>query len=301
MTLFTLIIPHFNSKNLIRRLLDSIQKGDDIQIIVVDDCSTEPSILSVSKDPAYSHVNFIFSEKKLTAGGARNVGLHHAVGKYIVFADSDDFFSPDAFDIFRWKIESNYDLYQFKITSFIEGTKQTGTRHLIYTKELYKEFGLSKYLAIDQPVAKLINHDLIKKRNIRFSEVPAGNDVLFSAKVTLFAKKKKFINKTVYNVSQSEDSITAQKTESNLASRIKEQTKKTELITANTPSCYWITYLCRRNIFRVTKDIHKTTNSRELHELADQYNRTMPVSTHIAFHAIQFFKKFLNPIKLLNG
>ena len=301
MRLFTVIIPHFNAGNLLRRLLDSIPREDDIQIIVIDDCSTEPSIFSVSKNPSYNHVEFIFSEKKVTAGGARNVGLRNAKGRYLLFADSDDYFSATAFNLFRFQVVSGHDFYQFQVTSFIESTRQPGTRHLIYEKEIYKEFGLAKYLAVDPPYAKLIRHDLIRKRNIRFSEVPAGNDVLFSAKVAVFADKKKFIPEIVYNVSQNPDSITMQKTESNLASRIGEQIKKAELIKTNTPFWFWITYLPRRNVFRITKNIRSISKSKELHELAERYNKTMPVSTHIVFYTIQFLKKCILPIKLLNG
>lgn len=301
MILFSVIVPHFNSNNLIRRLLDSIPNQDYIEILVVDDYSTEPSIHSLSKDLEYRHVNFIFPGKKLTAGGARNVGLDHVQGKYIVFADSDDYFASDAFDTFKKYVGSGHDLYQFKVTSFIEGSELPGTRHLIYSNEIYKEFGLSKYLAVDPPYAKIISHKLIKKRNIRFSEVPAGNDVLFSAKVTLYAENKIFINKTVYRVSQNSESITTQKTDVNMASRIVEQTQKTKFITANTPFLFWITYLPRRNFFRLTKNIHSISESKELHELADQYNKSMPVSTHIVFHTIQFLKKYILPTKLFNG
>jgi glycosyltransferase involved in cell wall biosynthesis len=292
MILFTVIIPHFNSKNKIRRLLSSIRKDDSIQIIVVDDLSTEPSIFSVRKDPSFGHVQFVFPGKKLTAGGARNVGLKHAAGEYIIFADADDYFCHDAFTIFREQVESGYDLYQFKATSFIEDSGLPGSRHL-YLDERYKELGLGKYISVDQPIAKVINHALIKKKHIEFNEVPAGNDVLFSAKISLYAQTKKFVNKIVYNISQNPDSITAQTTDEYQASRLSEQIKKVELIINKTSFWFWITYLPRRNAFRLTKNIHSISKSKELHELALQYNRTMPFSTHMIFHAIQFLKRYI--------
>ena len=292
MPLFSVIIAHYNSQNLLQRTLDSIRNSHDTQVIVIDDQSSEPSIFRIAKSYKNKHVTFIYSERKITAGGARNLGLKHAKGKYVIFADSDDFFSCGAFDKFNKVITSNSDLYQFTVTSFIEGTSLIGGRHN-YLKPIYNDFGLARFLAIEQPVAKLIKHSLIKKHNVKFSEVPAGNDILFSARIALYSKKRQFVNEVVYNISQNDDSITSNKSEVNWSSRIKEQIKKTELITHSTHFFFWITFLPRRNILRITNEHIKNQKhpSNALYELSKEYNSTMPLSVRIVFHVVQSVKK----------
>jgi glycosyltransferase involved in cell wall biosynthesis len=288
--LYSIIIPHYNSYNLLRRTLDSIPIRGDIQILVIDDVSSESSIFSISKESNYSHVDFIFSENKVNAGGARNIGLDQAQGKYVLFSDSDDYFTKEAFNIFDQYTGYNYDLVQFKVTSFLEGKSQTGTRHS-YLKEVYKKKGLSLYLSIDQPYGKLIKRDLIEKYKIRFSKVPAGNDIYFSAKISLFSKKRLFVKEISYAISQNTTSITATKTDRNNCARAKEQIKKVILIRSVTPIWFWYIYLCRRNAFTLTRQ-HINKNklcSPEFKGLSKEYQKVMPKFALVIYNIFIFF------------
>lgn len=283
-TTYAVILPHYNSFGLLRRALDSIPVRDDIQVLVIDDLSTEPSIQEISRESAYSHVDFFFSEKKITAGGARNIGLDHAKGEYVLFADSDDYFTKNAFELFDEKVSSQHDLIQFTVTSFFEGTDRVGTRHE-YLHKIYKDKGLSRYLAIEQPYGKLIKREFIEEYRIRFSAVPAGNDVYFSTKVAIFSRKRMFISHVVYAVSQSDFSITATKTVRNSCSRIGEQIKKVQLVRCTTPIWFWSIYLLRRNIYPLTRRYidEQHTCSPDLVALSKEYQKVMPRIVHIIY------------------
>lgn len=93
----SVIIPVYNEEQYLRECLDSVcaQTMKDIEIICVDDGSTDAScdILEeyVRKDNRVS----VYHQQNQFAGIARNNGLGHATGEYIAFLDCDDFFAPD--------------------------------------------------------------------------------------------------------------------------------------------------------------------------------------------------------------
>lgn len=82
----SIIIPVFNEENVIDNCLDSLEKQayKDIEIIVVDDDSTDRTIETISKYQVR-----LLKQKHLGAGLARNLGAEHALGKILVFVDAD--------------------------------------------------------------------------------------------------------------------------------------------------------------------------------------------------------------------
>ena len=94
--LYSIIIPHKNIPQLLQRCLDSIPRREDIQIIVIDDNSS-PEIVDFAHFPGRERddVEIVFTREGRGAGYARNEGLKRAKGKWLLFADTDDFFLPD--------------------------------------------------------------------------------------------------------------------------------------------------------------------------------------------------------------
>jgi len=93
MTLFSVIIPCYNSARWIRRCLDSVfaQGGNDFEVITVDDGSTDDTLAMLN---AYGHGIKVLSQSNQGAGVARNLAIGHATGDYIAFLDSDDVWFP---------------------------------------------------------------------------------------------------------------------------------------------------------------------------------------------------------------
>ncbi|MEH6454248.1 MAG: glycosyltransferase family 2 protein [Psychromonas sp.] len=91
----SIIIAAWNSETFINKAIDSAlaQVGVTVEIIVVDDCSTDNTCAVVS---AYLdlRVKLIRSQINSGPGGARNLGLANAKGKWIAILDSDDYFLP---------------------------------------------------------------------------------------------------------------------------------------------------------------------------------------------------------------
>lgn len=87
---FSIIIPHKDIPDLLMRCLRSIPVSEDIQVIVVDDNSADADTY-LDKCPELSrpYLEFVRTTKGKGAGYARNVGLDHAKGKWLLFADAE--------------------------------------------------------------------------------------------------------------------------------------------------------------------------------------------------------------------
>lgn len=100
----SIIIPVYNQQDLIIKCLDSIPKKSGIEIIVINDGSTDNTKANIQKYKRKKqryNINLINLEKQHGVSYARNKGLANAKGEYILFIDSDDYIDTDIFnDIF---------------------------------------------------------------------------------------------------------------------------------------------------------------------------------------------------------
>jgi len=91
----SVLIPLYNQEVLIERCLNSIPVRDDIEVVVVDDCSTDNSYKIVEEK--YKHVKLLKNDKNSGVGLTRNKLLDSASAKYVFFLDSDDYLYTDVF------------------------------------------------------------------------------------------------------------------------------------------------------------------------------------------------------------
>lgn len=93
----SVIIPVYNSANYLSQCLDSIlnQTLKEIEIICVDDGSTDDSLSILNKYSKLDNRIKILKQNNKGGGIARNYGMSVAKGKYLSFLDSDDFFDEN--------------------------------------------------------------------------------------------------------------------------------------------------------------------------------------------------------------
>lgn len=183
---FSIIIPHRNVPKLLQKCLDSIPVRDDVQVIVVDDNSSSDAV-DFDNFPKWEGRNFecYFTKKGKGAGYARNVGLTHAIGEWLLFGDSDDVFEPDFGKILDLlKEDKQSDLVNFDVTARnIEDDSPNDeiekTGYHCSKPEYIEHPETFKYIVLT-PWGKAIRRSLIEMHNIRFEEVKYGNDILFS-------------------------------------------------------------------------------------------------------------------------
>lgn len=88
--LVSVVIPTFNRKEKLIRLIQSVQKSTykNLEIIVVDDASTDGTYEVVKK--AFPKVKIIRNEKELLLASSRNVGIKNSNGAFVFLIDDDN-------------------------------------------------------------------------------------------------------------------------------------------------------------------------------------------------------------------
>lgn len=94
---FSVIVSTYNRANQLPEVIDSILKQTfgNIEIIIVDDCSTDETKAALRQ---FKDSRLLLLETQQNTGGPakpRNIGIHHAKGKWLSFCDSDDCFTID--------------------------------------------------------------------------------------------------------------------------------------------------------------------------------------------------------------
>lgn len=210
--LYSIIVPHHNNPTLLYRLIDSIPVRDDVEIIIVDDNSAsdlKPSALR--KD---TNVIFLDKENSKWAGHARNVGLDNAKGKFLIFADCDDYFTDNFLPTLDKYKEDDFQILYFGCSSVDSETLQPSDRTELREK-LLAEFIKGnvdelKY-KIRFPWGKIFLKDWVITNHFRFEEICKGNDIQFSYMTNYLAKKIKAIDDILYVCTFRPNSMTYQK------------------------------------------------------------------------------------------
>lgn len=114
----SVLVAVYNASPYLRKCLDSLlgQTLCDIQIICIDDCSTDDS-LDILKEYALqdNRVEIIHLDANSGQAHARNIGLKNALGEYTCMLDADDWFSPDALEKAVESFDSETDAVLFDV------------------------------------------------------------------------------------------------------------------------------------------------------------------------------------------
>lgn len=166
---FSIIIPTYNPKKYITRLLDSISNNqclNEIEIIISDDQSTESFEDILNK---YTNLHFMVLINPYHLGFprlGRQLGLAAATGKWITFADQDDYYINNAFDKIKLFIKNNNMKDYFCSNIYIEWIDQNNKRDL----------GNG---SLEWTHGKFYENDFLKKNNIQYQNLTYNEDIDF--------------------------------------------------------------------------------------------------------------------------
>ena len=96
----TILIPVYNQEELVIRALNSIPERTDIEILIIDDCSTDNTLENCKKwkkEHSNLDIRIIHNEVNKGLGTTKNIGFDNASGEYIHQLDSDDFLYTDEY------------------------------------------------------------------------------------------------------------------------------------------------------------------------------------------------------------
>lgn len=203
---FSIVIPHYNLVESLANLLDSIPDKEDVQTIVVDDGSPQEAVERIKKlEKKYSNMHFIYSASNQGAGASRNIGLNYADGDFVIFADTDDYFTSNAYDIWVDLIKSNSDIIYSRVNclQYENNLPSDWLKKRNDNIERLKnnENQLNRWLRFcyTEPWGKIFRKRFLEENNIRFEESLVANDYRFSVVSGLKANSIKYIDSIFYN------------------------------------------------------------------------------------------------------
>lgn len=219
----SVIIPHRDSVQYLPQLLSTIPKSERVEILIVDNSVDK---LTMDKIDTDRQINILYSEPERGAGGARNVGMEHAQGKWLIFADADDYFHSNAFAQFYDHLDSVAELIYFTAESVYQDTKENSDRGQYFVDIVHDYLYGSKdelrlRLCFASPCCKMVSHALVDRHQLRYDEVPASNDKYFSMLTGYYATSIEAVDAPVYVMTITQGSLTHRHDFASVLSRLK--------------------------------------------------------------------------------
>ena len=190
---------------------------NDIQVVVVDNnSSTENRVAARAVCEQFSQVEYVQDEIGRGAGHARNVGLEHIKGEWLLFSDADDFFyKPFWNQIDNYVKEETADIIYFRAACVDSETLKPSERRMERWDRLIRNYINQEKNAEEElryfhigPVSKIFRSSFILEQSIRFDETQTANDVMFCIYSGSKAKRIKAIDETMYVVTYRRGSLT---------------------------------------------------------------------------------------------
>lgn len=209
----SVIIPAYNAQKVVSYAIESAlaQTLSDIEVIVVDDCSTDSTLaLLIERFGNNDKVRIIAQPQNAGVSAARNRGIQEAQGEYLAFMDSDDAMRPEMLEN-MYAAAKEHDADVLHTTGFLVLTKKPIPDDISKLDPAdYKPMILEKcakegavYFApqdIDERLArwndhqyhwsvwnKLFRKSFIEENDIRFDLCSMAEDMIFCFKALFFA------------------------------------------------------------------------------------------------------------------
>ena len=220
MVKISVIIPIYNTAKYLKECIDSVlnQSFTDIEVICVNDGSTDSSPDVLKTYESNDHRIKIINQENKGLGAARNIAMTEAQGEYIIFLDSDDYMAEEAFvELYDIMESKSLDVLIYKIINFDNETyEETRSSYLEmnFLKKIVADnvfnWKIIKNRLFDMSVTapgKMFRRDLIQ--NITFPEGLIFEDNLFFMKMIFKAKRIYFLDEYFYYRRLRDDSITS--------------------------------------------------------------------------------------------
>lgn len=205
----SVIIPVYNAEKYLQQCLDSIinQSLHDIEIICVDDGSTDRSLSIIQ---AYQQVDsrvIILQQQNKYAGIARNNGMAQAKGEYLAFLDADDFFELDMLRKAYFRCEQDHaDLCLWSADYYDTQTHCTTPFEYCLDRNFFPStipFSVSDIpntifqISAAAPWNKLYKKSMVQANHLFYSETKRSNDTYFACMAMCCAKKITVLDETL--------------------------------------------------------------------------------------------------------
>lgn len=202
----SIVIPMWNTERYIERCVSSCYRQglaeDEFEILIANDGSSDGSV-DVVKRLQSEHINIsLYSQENAGAGMARNLGLKHATGRYVMFVDSDDYLNPNTLKpILELAEEKDLDVCRYDMECI---TLDTGVHKIegypVPTGRIYTGDELLGNAAVPfgSACSSLYKRSFLKENGLCFSGQSSSEDVVFVFNLFPYAQKIMYINICAY-------------------------------------------------------------------------------------------------------
>ena len=198
----SVIIPVHNGADYLEDTLRCVMKQTlrKIEIIVVDDGSTDDTAAIVKRlQEEDSRLRYIYQEKA-NAGVARNRGMASANGQALMFLDGDDLFEPEMLEkMYGTLAECTADMvvcdadqYDTRTGEYLPKPQYMRSEYLPEDKTIFSKLELGEhilYFTTSVPWNKLFRASFLKENNLQFQDIERANDQYLSILALLLAYK----------------------------------------------------------------------------------------------------------------
>lgn len=214
---FSIITPAYNAEKYILRCIKNLQINNvDFEHIIVDDCSTDSTVLKINEyieTNNLKNIKVIKMTKNSGPGLARNKALKESCGKYIIFCDADDFMFSNSLDIIEKNIMYNNepDIMIFGYT-LDNGLKKNTVlpkktdKDFVDNNTFKKDYILDKI--VSAPWGKVINKTLITNSGAIFPNFMNGEDAIFNLKIIMSSETCIYLRESLYYFDKTGESLT---------------------------------------------------------------------------------------------
>ena len=210
--IISIIIAAYNAASFISRLLKSISDSSSLEIIVVNDGSSDSTSEIVSRMALADRRIRLVNQKNAGVSAARNRGILEAKGQWLMFADADDWFDSEQLDLLIKKLgwlDENAAVAKFGVKHvFSECT----VCHDVKEQVLPTEEFLDKGLFMEASWNYAFRRELINKYGLCFPEgIINTEDQNFNLKAMVASTKIASLNLIVYNYNKTNEESASQK------------------------------------------------------------------------------------------
>lgn len=227
----SVIVPVYNVETYVRTCIESIinQSYQNLEILLINDGSTDKSKFICEEYELCDNRIKIINQSNQGPSQSRNKGIEISTGKYIIFIDSDDYWD-DLYCIEKMInniTESDADVLNFGYKKFFEGKKIVGSCKFdkrfvnIDCKKSTMTYLAKNNLIISGAWNKIIKRQLIIDNNLTFIPGITSEDIDWTARLFIVAKRIDVMNDSFYVYRQRKGSITSSISEKNLQQLLK--------------------------------------------------------------------------------
>ena len=191
---FSIIVPVYNVEKYLTECVSSIlsQSYDDYELLLIDDGSTDRSA-SMCDELGNNNKVKVYHQTNQGLSSARNTGINHAKGEYLVFVDSDDYIDKDSLFMFDKSLSEKPDILVtrliHKFSDFQEVRNQTIDKIFGKNSEEIVEWIFTQSQNTWPAQQYIVRTEFVRKRHLLFTEGYLHEDLDWTARLFMVDAK----------------------------------------------------------------------------------------------------------------